>query len=75
MAALFMLIQCADIFENDELSALLDQVPEENKDTTNNRLFYILQEIQNQRNNPQDFSEYFKSIENSEEAATEESAE
>jgi hypothetical protein len=73
MAGLFMLIQCADIFSNEELSALLDKVPEENKDTTNNRLFYILQEIQEQRNNPQDFSDYFKSME-TDSTATEESA-
>lgn len=63
MAALFMLIQCADIFDNEELAALLEKVPEENKDTSNNRLFYILEEILSQRNNPQDFSDYFKSAE------------
>lgn len=72
MAGLFMLIQCADMFDNDELSALMEKVPEANKDTNNNCLFSVLQDIKEQRNNPQDFSDMFNSAEDS--TATEESA-
>lgn len=68
MVGLFMLVQYADMFDNDELDALVKRVPEKNKDTSNNCLFSVLSDIQEQRKNPQDFSEYFKSEEETEDS-------
>jgi hypothetical protein len=51
------------MFENEELNALIEKIPEENKDSENNCFFTTLQQIMEQRNNPQDFSDYFKALE------------
>lgn len=63
MPALFMLVQFANMFENEELNALIEKIPEENKDSENNCFFSTLLQIQEQRNNPQDFSDYFNALE------------
>lgn len=63
MPALFMLAQCASMFENEEFNALIEQIPAENKNTENNCLFTVIEDIQEQRNNPQDFSDFLKSAE------------
>lgn len=66
MPGLFMLVQCASMFDNEEFDNLVAKIPEENKDSENNCLFAVLQDIQEQRNNPQDFSDYFKATDNNE---------
>ena len=76
MPALFMLVQCANMFNNEELDALVAEIPEENKNADNNCLFSVLEDIQEQRNNPQDFSDYFKQVEeNTDTTATEKNEE
>ena len=73
LPALFMLAQCASMFENEEYNALVEQIPSENKNTDNNCLFTVIEDIQEQRNNPQDFSDFFKSAdEEADSTATEE---
>ena len=72
MPALFMLVQFANMFEDEELNALIEKIPDTNKDSENNCFFTTLQQIQEQRNNPQDFSDYFKSAEENSDSTTEE---
>ena len=60
LPGLFMLVQCANMFDDEEFDALVQKVPEECKDESNNCLYAVLLDIQEQRKNPQDFSEYFK---------------
>lgn len=60
LPGLFMLVQCANMFEDEEFDKLVESIPEENKDESNNCFYAILLDIQEQRKNPQDFSEYFK---------------
>ena len=60
LPGLFMLVQCANMFDDEEFDALVKQIPEECKDADNNCLYAVLLDIQEQRKNPQDFSEYFK---------------
>lgn len=50
MAGLFFLVRFIDIFDNSELSRLMAEVPEENKDADNNPLFEILYEVSQERN-------------------------
>ncbi|MBE6303492.1 MAG: DUF4369 domain-containing protein [Bacteroidales bacterium] len=66
LPGLFMLVQCANMFDDEEFDALVQSIPEKNIDEKNNCLYAVLLDIQEQRKNPQDFSEYFK-------AATQES--
>lgn len=63
LPGLFMLVQCANMFDDEEFDALVKQIPEKNKDDSNNCLYAVLLDIQEQRKNPQDFSEYFKAAE------------
>jgi hypothetical protein len=65
LPGLFMLVQCANMFEDEEFDELVKSVQEECKDESNNCLYAVLLDIQEQRKNPQDFSDYIK-------AATEE---
>lgn len=60
LPGLFMLVQCANMFDDEEFDALVKSVPEKNKDESNNCLYAVLLDIQEQRKNPQDFSDYFK---------------
>ena len=53
------------MFDDEEFDALVAQVPENLKDESNNCLYSVLLDIQEQRKNPQDFSDYFKAIEES----------
>ncbi len=63
LPGLFMLVQCANMFDDEEFDSLVKLIPDENKDENNNCLYSVLLDIQEQRKNPQDFSEYFKSAE------------
>ena len=75
LPGLFMLVQCANMFDDEEFDALVQKVPEECKDESNNCLYAVLLDIQEQRKNPQDFSEYFKAAtETADSTATEEPA-
>lgn len=65
LPGLFILVQCANMFDDEEFDALVAQVPESLKDESNNCLYSVLLDIQEQRKNPQDFSDYFKAIEES----------
>jgi hypothetical protein len=65
LPGLFILVQCANMFDDEEFDALVAQVPENLKDESNNCLYSVLLDIQEQRKNPQDFSDYFKAIEES----------
>lgn len=72
LPGLFMLVQCASMFDDNEFDALVEQIPDECKDESNNCLYAVLLDIQEQRKNPQDFSEYFKATEeNADTTATE----
>ena len=68
LPGLFMLVQCASMFDDEEFDALVKQIPDENKDENNNCLYAVLLDIQEQRKNPQDFSEYFKAATESEDS-------
>lgn len=50
MVGLFMLVQYCDLFDNNELSELINEIPEKNIDRDNNFLYDILLEIQEERN-------------------------
>lgn len=71
LPGLFMLVQCANMFEDEELDNLIKSIPEENIDESNNCFYSILLDIQEQRKNPQDFSEYFKTATEATDTTTE----
>lgn len=45
LVGMFLLVQYADLFENEELESLIAEIPEDNIDRENNCLYDILQEI------------------------------
>ena len=63
LPGLFMLVQCANLFEEQEFDALANQVPENFKECEDNCLYDVLLNIQEQRKNPQDFSNDFEMLE------------
>lgn len=49
LIGMFLLVQYADLFDNDELESLIAEIPDDNIDRENNCLYDILQEILNDR--------------------------
>ncbi len=49
---LFLLVQYADLFDNDEFTRLVASIPDENIDRNNNCLYDILCEMKSERENP-----------------------
>ena len=52
IVGMFLLVQYADLFDNDELSRLVGSIPEEIIDRDNNCIYDILCEIKSERENP-----------------------
>lgn len=52
IVGMFLLVQYADLFDNDELSRLVGRIPEEIIDRDNNCIYDILCEIKSERENP-----------------------
>lgn len=48
---IFLLVQYADLFDNEEFDKLIASIPDENIDRNNNCLYDILCELQSERNN------------------------
>lgn len=52
IVGMFLLVQYADLFDNDEFTHLVANIPEENIDRNNNCIYDILCEIKSERENP-----------------------
>ncbi|MBP3613833.1 MAG: DUF4369 domain-containing protein [Bacteroidaceae bacterium] len=52
IVGMFLLVQYADLFDNDEFTHLVSNIPEENIDRNNNCIYDILCEIKSERENP-----------------------
>ena len=57
-----MLVQYSDLFDNNELSELINEIPEKNIDRNNNFLYDILLEIQEERNSSGSLEDIINSI-------------
>lgn len=63
MVGLFLLVQYCDLFDNAELAELITSIPDENKDRSNNALYDILLEIQEERTSSDSIEDIINAIE------------